>query len=200
MAEPAYTFDRKKSQTWPAQGEWTYEDYRRLPEDGHRFEVIRGFLYVTPAPILDHQFSVGRLYGALEAFVGPADLGLVVVAPFDVNLPSRIGSPVQPDVMFFRQDRMPRRGAASFDGAPDLVAEVLSPGTRGRDRTIKLKAYQEAGVPEYWLVDPEARTVVIHALGEDGKYTELARGGVGDSVGSSVLPGLRVQVGTLFMP
>jgi Uma2 family endonuclease len=200
MAEPAYTFDRHQSQTWPAQGEWTYEDYCRLPEDGHRYEVIRGFLYVTPAPAYKHQLVVGALSFVLRSYVQERGLGVVLTAPFDVRLPFGAGSPVQPDLMFFRAGNTPGWEDLSFEGAPDLLAEVLSPGTRGRDRNVKLKAYQDAGVPEYWLVDPEARTVVIHALGEDGRYAELARGGVGDSVGSAALPGFRVQVGTLFMP
>ena len=200
MSEPAYKLPRNDDgQDWPAPGEWTYEDYVRLPEDGNRYEVIRGFLYVTPSPVTEHQFSSFEFSFHLSAFVRKGELGLVLAAPFDVRLPAGIANPVQPDVVFFRKGNEPRRGTGFFEGIPDLVAEVLSPGTRRRDRTLKLEAYQDAGVPEYWLLDPGSQTVWVYVLGKNGNYAELARGGVGDSVGSSVLPGFQVNVGALFM-
>ena len=200
MTEPAYKLPRETDgQRWPAQGEWTYEDYLRLPEDGNRYEVIRGVLYVTPSPTTEHQFSSSMFTFSLTQFVRDNGLGMVFSAPYDIRLPSRIADPLEPDVMFFRKGNEPRRGTACFEGAPDLVAEVLSPGTHNRDRTVKLKAYQDAGVPEYWLLDPAARTVIVNVL-EKGKYVELVRGGAGDTVWSSVLPGFRVNVTDLFMP
>lgn len=200
MAQPAYKFpEEKDGPSWPAQGEWTYEDYLRLPEDGNRYEVIRGVLYVSPAPAYKHQFVVGELAFALRSFLKERRLGVVLEAPFDVKLPFGIASPVQPDVIFFRTGNTPGWEDKSFEGVPDLVAEVLSPKTRGRDRTLKLQAYEDAGVPEYWLVDPDERTVVVCVL-KRGKHTELIRGGDGDEVGSSVLPGFRVNVSDLFMP
>ena len=200
MTEPAYKLPRETDgQSWPAQGEWTYEDYLRLPEDGNRYEVIRGVLYVTPAPTYKHQIVAGNLQFRFRSFVEERALGVVLYAPFDVKLPFRIGAPVQPDILFFRKGNTPDWEDKSFEGVPDLVAEVISPGTRSHDRTTKLKAYQDAGVPEYWLVDPDARTVVVYAL-EKGKYVELANGGVGDTVRSSVLPGFGVNVTDLFMP
>jgi Uma2 family endonuclease len=200
MSEPAYKLPRNDDgQDWPAPGEWTYGDYVRLPDDGNRYEVIRGVLYVTPSPVTEHQFSSFEFSFHLSSFVRKGELGLVLAAPFDVRLPAGIANPVQPDVVFFRKGNEPRRGTGFFEGVPDLVAEVLSPGTRRRDRTLKLEAYQEAGVPEYWLLDPGSQTVWVYVLGKNGKYAELARGGVGESVGSSVLPGFRVNVGTLFM-
>jgi Uma2 family endonuclease len=201
MSEPAYQFPRHRDgQDWPAQGTWTYEDYARLPDDGNRYEVIRGSLYVTAAPHWEHQYSSFELAFHLSAFVREKDLGFVLMAPLDVRLPAGIASPVQPDVVFFRKGNEPTRGVGYFEGTPDLVAEILSPGTRRRDRTIKLEAYRDAGVPEYWLLDPGTRTVVVYVLGTNGKYAERARKGIGDSIGSSVLPGLRVKVAALFMP
>lgn len=196
MAQLAYKFPRKTNGPgWPAQGKWTYEDYLLLPEDGNRYEVIRGFLYVTAAPFPEHQFSVVKLSRFFDEFVSAAGLGMVLVAPLDVKLPAGIASPVQPDVAFFRKGNEPRWGVGCFEGVPDLVVEVLSAGTRRRDQTLKLGAYQDAGVPEYWLVDPKAWTVVIHVLGK-----EHVRGGAGDAVGSSVLLGFQVNVSDLFMP
>ncbi len=204
MAEPAYTKilpHPEDGHAWPAQGEWTYEDCQRLPEDGQRYEVIRGHLYVSPPPIYDHQYVVGQLYWHLSGFVRQGDLGVVLMAPFDVLLPKRIASPVEPDLLFIRTENLPRKGDKYFAGVPDLVVEVLSPSTRRVDTRIKLEAYRDAGVPEYWVVDPKAETVVIYSLSGDGKsYVELCRGAVGDIVGSAVLPGLRVPAAGLFPP
>lgn len=202
MSEPAYTLPTPEDhdgQIWPAQGAWTYEDYVRLPEDGRRYEVIRGSLYVTATPIYDHQYAVQALAYLMHEWVRKHRLGVVLGVPFDIRLPNQIGDPVEPDLVFFRRGNQPRPGDPYFQGVPDLIVEVLSPSTRHRDRGIKLEAYQDAGVPEYWLVDPKARTVVVHVLSEDrSRYAEHCRGRVGETVTSAVLSGLRVEVEDLF--
>lgn len=203
MAEPAYplTLPEDDGQSWPAQGSWTYEDYLRLPDDGLRYEVIRGFLYVSPSPSLSHQYCVTQLGYYLTAFVKERRLGLVLVAPFDIRLPEGIGTPVQPDVLFIRRDRPLTPDGSRFDGVPDLVIEVLSPGNWRFDRTIKRAAYRDAGIPETWLVDSTARTVEVFVLDPDRpEYVLRERRGEGDLVGSSVLPGLQLEVAELFYP
>jgi Uma2 family endonuclease len=203
MAEPAYPLTlprRRDERAWPAQGKWTYEDYCLLPDDGRRYEVIRGNLYVTPAPTVDHQRVVGRLFRHLDRFVEEHGLGEILTAPFDVLLPRGIATPVEPDLMFFRRGNEPKAGSANFQGVPDLVVEVLSPGTRRRDTTIKLAAYRDAGVPEVWLADPQNRTLAVHGPGEGGSFAELARAGDGESIASRVLPGLEVAVRDVFGP
>ena len=201
MAEPAYRGDRlparKDGGAWPEQGRWTYADYRRLPDDGRRYEIIRGNLYVTGAPDFDHQLAVHQLQRFLGNFVAERELGIVLGAPFEVRLPRGIATPVQPDVLFFRGGNEPESGDTSFMGVPDVIVEVLSPGTRRRDEGVKLLAYQDAGVPEYWLVDPRARTVLVYTL-IDGRYAELGRFEKGGSVKSSVLPELTLKVADLF--
>ncbi len=199
MSEPAYRLVLPDDETWPRQGDWTYEDYLRLPDDGNRYEVIRGALYVTPAPKLKHQFSVSEFSLRLGWLVRENGLGRVLWAPLDVKLPAGIASPVQPDVVFFRTGNEPRWESGFFEGAPDLILEVLSPSTRSRDRKVKLLAYQDAGVPEYWMADPDARRVVVYVL-RDGKYAEHCRGGIGERVWSSVIPGFEVEVASLFPP
>jgi Uma2 family endonuclease len=194
MSEPAYPLALPEEQPWPTQGRWTYEEYLRLPDDGQRYEVIRGVLYVTATPSWPHQYAVWTLGFLLQAFVREHGLGTVAGAPFDIRLPDRIADPVQPDLFFFRT------GSDPTTGVPDLVVEVLSPRTRRRDQTVKLDAYRDAGIPECWLVDPRGRTVVVHVLSEDHRYVELCRGGAGETVTSSVLPGLQVAVGALFLP
>lgn len=198
MAEPALPLATlEDGQGWPAQGEWTYEDYLRLPDDGRRYEVIRGVLYVAPAPNYDHQLAHWRLLHALSNHVVERQLGVLLSAPFDVILPDGIATPVEPDILFIQEENRPRRGDKNFQGVPDVVVEILSPSTRTYDRKTKLAAYRDAGIPEFWLVDPQTLSVVIYGW-KEGQFTEVERGGEGDEIGSIVLPGFRVQVGQLF--
>ncbi len=200
MAQPAYKFpEEKDGPSWPAQGEWTYQDYLRLPEDGNRFEVIRGVLYVSAAPTYKHQSVVGELMLTLGHFVRKRGLGKPLTAPFDVKLPFGIASPVQPDLIVLRTGNLPNWEVKNFEGVPDLVAEVLSPRTRRRDRTVKLRAYQDAAVPELWLVDPDERTVEVYVL-KRGQYAHLVHGREGDEVWSSLFPDFRLKVADLFRP
>lgn len=200
MSEPALPliFPDDGGQVWPAQGSWTFEDYLRLPDDGRRYEVIRGYLYVTPAPTFDHQFVVSQLIRQFGNFVAEHGLGVVLGAPFDVCLPRGLGTPVQPDLVFLRREQQPQPGDLRFEGVPDLAVEVLSPGTRRRDRTVKLSAYGDAGIPEVWLVDPQGRTVEVFGRAADGKLHQRERRGAGESVGSAVLAGLSIEVDGLF--
>ena len=201
MAEPAYAFPRRKDgRSWPAQGEWTYEDYLRLPDDGNRYEVIRGVLYVSASPFYKHQTAGSELETRFRSFVRRRKLGSIARAPFDIKLPCGIANPVQPDLVFFRTGNTPNPDDGYFEGVPDLVVEILSPRTRHRDRTVKYKAYQDAGVPEYWLIDPDAQTVVVYVLERGKGYVEWVRGGIGDVVWSSVLTGFRLKVSALFVP
>jgi len=135
MSEPAYPLASPETgRAWPVQGNWTYEDYLRLPDDGRRYEVIRGHLYVAPAPTFDHQYAVWQLSRLLGNFVVEKGLGILLPAPFDLRLPGGLASPVQPDLIFLRLGNQPRPGDRSFEGVPDLVIEVLSPATRNLDR------------------------------------------------------------------
>ena len=191
--------EREDAGSWPAPGQWTYADYCKLPDDGRRYEVIRGFLYVSPAPSLPHQRALGQIFRQLDRFVLAEGLGEVLVAPVDVLLPREIAAPVQPDLMFFRTGNQPGAEAMNFKGVPDLVVEILSPSTRRLDRSIKLAAYRDAGVPEFWLADPRSSTLSIFGFGEDGtSYVELSRGGVGEAIVSRGLPGLRIEVAEIF--
>ena len=187
-----------REQGWPAQGEWTYEDYKRLPEDGRRYEIIEGVLYVTAAPNFDHQYTVTRLLVHLDNLVTRRSLGIVLVAPFEVHLPD-VARPVQPDVLFIDAERAPRPGAADFTGAPDLIIEVLSQSTARTDRLVKFGAYERAGVREYWLVDPRTHSVEVYSLSEDGTYDMTGQYTPGETVASIVLSDLALPVDDLFV-
>lgn len=202
MTEPAVPLvfsQRGRASSWPAQGEWTYADYLRLPDDGRRYEVIRGNLYVSAGPGYEHQLAVSSLCWLLTSFVRPRRLGVILVAPFDIRLPQQISDPVQPDVLFFKQGNEPRAGDKSFSGVPDLVIEVLSPRTRRLDEQVKLAAYRDAGVPEVWFADPLVRTLLVLGLDEETRsYKKLAHGRLGETVGSGVLPGMKVKIDDVF--
>ena len=187
-----------REQGWPAQGEWTYEDYKRLPDDGRRYEIIEGVLYATAAPNLDHQYTVSEILAALRMYVRERQLGIVISAPFGVHLPD-IAQPVQPDVLFIAAERAPRPGAEDFTGAPDLIVEVLSQSTARTDRLVKFGAYERAGVREYWLVDPCTHSVEVYSLSEENTYEMAGQYTPGETVASTVLSDLVLPVDDLFV-
>jgi Uma2 family endonuclease len=180
----------------PAQGEWTYEDYRALPDDGNRYEIIEGVLYVVNAPSSDHQTIVTETSAELRNFVKRNHLGRVLIAPFEVHLSSR-SRPVQPDVLFVRAERWPSERVAFFEGAPDLVVEVISPSSVRMDRVVKFTAYEAAGVPEYWIVNPHTRTVEVFTLSH-GEYALLGEYTNDEVVQSVILAGIDLVASTLF--
>ena len=136
---------------------WTAARARELPEDGNRYEVVDGELLVTPAPSFDHQQAAGMLLIALQAYLTDCPLGVAVMSPADIEFdPATL---VQPDVFVVPLDggRRPKRWV-DIRGLL-LAVEVLSPSTARADRTTKRRRYQRAGVPEYWVVDLDARLV-----------------------------------------
>jgi len=185
-----------KTKPWPAQGHWTYEDYLRLPDDGRRYEIIKGVLYIVNAPSFEHQFAVAEIFGELRNFVKKNRFGVVLTAPFEVHL-SETTRPVQPDVLFIRAENHPLPDAPFFEGAPDLVVEVLSPSTARTDRVVKFCAYEQGGVPEYWIVDPHARSVEVYVL-EKGTYTLHGQYVGSETLTSPTFPELALPVQSLF--
>lgn len=178
--------------SWPAPGEWTYEDYRDLPDDGYRYEIIEGELYMTPAPNIGHQRSSGELEYALQTFVKTRNLGIVLHAPCDVILEPK-ATPVQPDILFVAKERLDIITEQNVHGPPDLIIEILPPATRDFDREKKFALYEQAGVQEYWLVDPDHHTIEVFVLAE-GAYTLLGRFGAGELARSQILAGFSVAV------
>lgn len=197
---PPFLLPAERERPWPPQGRWTYDDFLRLPDDGRRYEIIEGVLYVANAPSYEHQFTVGELLGELRAFVKARQLGVVLTAPFEVHLPGGIANPVQPDVLFIAAERQPRLGDQIFEGAPDLIVEVMSPGSVRLDRFVKFGAYERAGVREYWLADTKTRTVEVYSLPVNGaEYVLLGQFGPGEKFQSSALAGLEIAVAGLFV-
>ena len=173
---------------------WTYAEMAAaLPETNLPTELWDGELVMSPVPSFFHQEIVARLYKLLDAWVEQHRLGKTALAPLDMVLTPRRA--VQPDVIFIANERLGIIGER-VEGAADLVAEVLSPGTRRRDRLDKRDLYEQHGVKEYWLVDPEARTVEVLFL-ERGQYRLVGRWSEGQAT-SRLLRGFKVPVQDLF--
>jgi len=134
---------------------WTGERVRALPDDGLRYELVDGELLVTPSPGWTHQTAVAALFRRLDGYVGSNALGWVRFAPADISLGE--DEVLQPDLFVIPAALNPRSWQEVR--ALLLVIEVLSPGTARYDRLIKRRRYQRAPVPEYWIVDLDARLV-----------------------------------------
>jgi Uma2 family endonuclease len=163
------------------QGHWNYEHYAAIPDDGTRYEVIDGVLYMAPASSFAHQKTVALITTLLTIHVGFAGLGDVLVAPFDVELASG-KTVVQPDVLVVLSEHRSVITPSHAVGAPDLVVEVASPSTASYDRRAKMDAYARAGVREYWIADPYAHTVEL--LQQENDAYRL----VGVFQGQAILP------------
>lgn len=186
-----------KIKSTPPREEWRYEDYLNLPDDGQRYEIIGGVLYVTSAPSYDHQFTVLEIAAEMRQFVREHQLGQVLVAPFEIHL-AEDTRPLQPDVLFIKKERQPRRGAKFFEGPPDLVVEVISPSSLRTDRLVKFTTYQQFGVAEYWLVDPKYGYVEVYTL-EAGEFKLLGQFDGEQIIQSKILAGLEIVTQTLFV-
>ena len=179
----------------------TYADLLAMPEDGKRHELIDGEHFVTPAPTTRHQLVLGNLHLDLGSYVEANGLGKVLFAPLDVILSDY--DVVEPDLLFVSTERLARIGRPYIHAAPDLVVEVLSPGTRKIDATKKLRLYEKFGVAEYWMIDPEAEWVEVYRAGSDSEHglhpaARLLRERGDGPLTSPLFPGLDLQLDRLF--
>ena len=173
------------------------EDLDAMPEDGNRYEVIEGELFVSCAPALPHQLLSGNIFANLWNYLRANPIGRVVNTP---GLVFGQYSGVIPDIVFF----VPGRDGEIILGgrliaAPDLVIEILSPGgeNAARDRVAKRQLYAQHGVKEYWIVDGENRAIEIYRLGTKGLELDVILR-VGDEIISPLLPGFTCPVADIF--
>ena len=141
--------------------QWTLEEVHSLPDDGNKYELVRGELFVTPPPTYTHDTVAARLLRLLGPYVEEHGLGLVYVPRAVMRFQ---GSEVEPDLMV----RALHPGEhPDWDDAPIpiLIVEILSPSTRRRDQVKKRSLYMDAGVAEYWMVDPERRSITAVRVG-----------------------------------
>jgi Uma2 family endonuclease len=175
----------------------SYADLQGAPEDGRRYELYDGEVFVVPAPIPLHQLIAHRFANLLQAYQG-ARGGLVFLSPIDIVFSDL--DVLQPDVVFFRGGREKLIDLrAPIRAVPDLVAEVLSPSTATTDRGRKMQMFARYGVLEYWLVDPESGIVEICWL-VGGNYALAQTASGSDSACSTIFPEFSFSVSALFGP
>ena len=179
---------------FPRQGKWTERYYFSLTETNKIVELSEGRLIITPAPTDQHQKISSNLHFLIGSYIRAKNLGEARYSPLDVRLwPGTIR---QPDIVFMsneHKDRITER----YWGVPDLVMEILSESTEGQDRTVKFCEYREAGVPEYWIVDPSTKAIEIFVLDQEA-YKLLGKWGTGEVAHSKVLAGFQVAVDDVF--
>ncbi len=178
---------------------FTYDDFLHFPDDGKRHEIIDGEHYVTPSPNTKHQVVVGNLYMLLGTYLKAHAIGAVFLAPFDVVFSDL--DVVEPDLLYISRERRKVLTDKHVRGAPDLVVEILSPGTRKTDETIKRRLYERCDVREYWVVDPELDAIRVH------RRADAAFSCVGqlsaeqhDALTSPLLPGFSAPLTEVFAP
>ncbi|HLR76985.1 MAG TPA: Uma2 family endonuclease [Balneolaceae bacterium] len=143
----------------------TYDDYLTLPDDGNRYEIIGGELYMSPSPSTIHQRISLKLSTHLNEYIGKKNLGEIFVAPLDVVL--SMTDVVQPDLLFITNERSQIISKKNIIAAPDLIIEILSESTEAIDRNRKKKLYEKHKVKEYWIVAPDEKQLEQYILGGD---------------------------------
>lgn len=191
QAEPAWNIAR----LFPFQGAWSEEDYLALP-DNRLIEYSHGIVEVLAMPSYAHQVIVAWLYEMLLSYARSHGLGRVIFSPLRIRLWA--GKYREPDIMFMRQENRRRIHNQYWDGA-DLVMEVLSPDDPAKDAEIKRREYAQAGIPEYWLVNPMDETITVFTLPEGDKtYAIHGRYDRSQAAESVLLAGFAVDVDACF--
>lgn len=178
----------------PEKERYTYADYQQLPE-GAPYELIRGHLVMSPSPTPHHQLVQSNLFYELSRFTREQNGGRVLSAPLDVRFSDT--EVLQPDLVYVAQSRLDIIGEQNIDGAPDLIAEILSPSTAHKDLTTKKRLYEVHGVAEYWTVDPDQQAVEIFENTDDGFVQHLRVVETG-TVTSALLNDFTLDLADLF--
>ena len=173
----------------------TYEEYCLVPDEGMQLEVIDGELIRTPSPTPRHQEILGHLATHLFNYVEAKDLGEVYMGPLDTILDQF--NVVRPDILFISKERLGAIAKEWIFGAPDMVVEILARTTVDKDRRRKMAVYSQFGVQEYWIVDPEMKTIELYCQRKEG--LALARHfSAEETFESPLFPGFRIAVSSIF--
>jgi Uma2 family endonuclease len=175
---------------------YTYTDYEKLPE-GPAWQLIDGDLVMTPAPTPFHQEVLLRMCTALREHALHRKLGLVFLAPIDVYLSDT--ETYQPDIIFISQARRSIVGEKKIEGAPDVVVEILSPGSGYYDLVHKKTTYRTSGVKEYWIIDPLEKTVEVFENTGD-EFRRICSTRERGPAASGILRGFSIEAEALFAP
>lgn len=184
----------------PAQYTYTYADYMQWKFE-ERLELFKGKIFRLAAPNTKHMVVGRNLFLKIGVYLKNHSC-FAFIAPFDVRLPvknrkkdNEITTVVQPDLgVVCDPSKIDERGCC---GAPDLVVEILSPGNSEKEVQLKFELYEEAGVKEYWIINPVEENIVVFILGTDGKYGS-AKMYAGKTISAVAIPGLTVNVDEIF--
>jgi len=174
---------------------YTYQDYLDLPEDGKRYEVINGEFIMVAAPSTFHQSVLINLVNDLKNFLNREKVGKVFCAPIDVKLSDR--NVVQPDIIFVSQNNSNIITENNVEGTPDLIIEILSPGTAYHDLIEKKEIYERFDVKEYWIVDPKKQRIEIYQ-NINQRFELNQRIELEGTVESLVIKGFKISLESIF--
>jgi Uma2 family endonuclease len=178
---------------------FTYNDLLEMPDDGRHYEILDGELIVNAAPIPRHQRIAFRLATILDRYVEANHTGMIYTSPIDVVFTQRWV--MQPDILYIGNNRKSIVTEKNISGAPDLAVEVLSASTRKKDEIIKRRAYENFGVSEYWIIDPELESIKIYRRNDAGRYDRVAEASTeidGASINSPLFPDLTIPLAEIF--
>jgi Uma2 family endonuclease len=177
----------------------TWDEYRDMEFDDHDlfiYELLNGILVRRTAPSVTHQRISRKILRFLDTFINEKKLGEVFTAPIDVYFDGKNG--VQPDLVFIKTDRLfIIENEDYINGAPDLVVEVISPGSIRRDRVEKKDLYEQYAVKEFWLIDPQNKTVEIYTM-ENNAYRLHEFQEQTGKITSLVLEGFEIDAKDIF--
>jgi Uma2 family endonuclease len=170
---------------------WTFAEYCALPDDGRRYEVLDGELVVVPSPNRLHQSILLDLAMHLRPWLDAHGGGALYIAPLDVRLHE--STVCQPDLLVITAADLARHPEGYVDGPPILICEILSRSTRGRDLIRKRSLYARFGVPWYWIVDPDGRSIEELQLDGDA-YVTVRRAVAPERFEPALFPGLAIAL------
>jgi Uma2 family endonuclease len=175
---------------------YTYEDWVKLPEDSWGYEIINGELTKSPSPMTNHQRVVANIAFELQVYLRSTQQGELIFAPMDVVLSNT--NIFQPDILFISNENSDIITEKNIQGAPDLIAEVLSPSTTYKDLFDKKELYEQFGVKEYWIIDPKREWVEVYTLNKS-KYSLLQKIEKEGVITSKIFPELKLFLNAIFV-
>ena len=179
------------------EADWDRARWETLPDDGNRYEVIDGVLYMTTAPSSFHQWIIRQIVRVLFQHIDDAGVGITTWAPIGLFMPGC--DPVQPDILVVRTADLDMFQDRRIYGIPALLIEVLSPSNPNQDTRVKRGAYARAGVPEYWIVRPASRDALVCSQPDAalGDYAQVQHVAAEAELVSATLP-IRVPIAGFF--
>jgi Uma2 family endonuclease len=175
----------------------SYEEFLEWCDEDTLAEWVDGEVRLVSPASERHQALAGFLFTVVQLWAEARELGVVYAAPFQMRLPKPLERGREPDLIFVSQVHRDRMRPTFLDGAADLVVEIVSPESFARDRGEKFVEYEQAGIPEYWLIDPDREQAEFYRLGDESRY-QLVLGGRAGLYTSQVLSGLRLRVEWLW--